>query len=149
MGVSDQIEMDDGEVAEFLGRGGTGVLSFSTDRHEPPYSLPVSYGYDQGEGQFYFRLAFPDDSGKWDIFDNPVSFVAHGRTDDGWESAVATGSLEEVTDADPESSAVQRMWTVEIPLVDVFKRPTREVSFRYFRLVPDRLTGRKESDLRE
>jgi len=106
----------------------------------------VSYGYDELQGQFYFRLAFPADSGKDGVFENPVSFVTHGQTNDGWQSAVATGTLEEISDMEYDTSAVQGMWTVEIPLVDIFERPTREVTFRYFRLEPDELSGRKEAE---
>ena len=136
------VQLSDRELDDFLGTGGTGVLSFGTDGDDPPFSIPVSYGYDAGS--FYFRLAFPPNSGKESVVDNPVAFVAHRETDDGWRSAVATGRLEDVTDMDYESAAVQAMWAVDIPEVDVFERPPEDVSFRQYRLVPDRLTGRKE-----
>lgn len=137
--------MEDEELADFLGRGGTGVLSFATDAGEPPYALPVSYGYDDAHGGFYFRLAVPGDSEKAPVLDRPVTFVAYEETDAGWRSAVATGELQEVTDDEYDSSALQSMWAVEIPLFEMFERPTRELGFRYFRLVPDQLTGRKEA----
>ena len=136
--------MGEEELNEFLGRGGTGVLSFSRGADQPPYSLPVSYGFNEASGDFYFRLAFPADAGKADVVDAPVSLVAHAREEDGWRSAVATGRLEELAEEDYDSSALQGMWRVEIPLVDVFERDPREITFRYFRLDPDDLTGRKE-----
>lgn len=145
MGASNAITMDDDELAELLGRGGTGVLSFGTGAGEPPYSLPVSYGYNEAAADFYFRLAVPSDAGKVDLLDEPVSFVTYEQTDDGWRSALAIGRLEEVTEADYDSSALQGMWRVEIPLVDIFEHDPREVAFRYFRLDPERLTGRKET----
>lgn len=43
-----------------------------------------------------------------------------------------------------DSSAVQAMWAVEIPEVDIFDRPPEDVAFRQFQLVPEELTGRKE-----
>ncbi|WP_254547065.1 pyridoxamine 5'-phosphate oxidase family protein [Halomarina pelagica] len=138
------VQMTGGELDEFLGRGGTGVLSFATAEDEPPFSLPVSYGYYADAGTFYYRLAFPPSGGKEDVIDRPASFVAHGRTDEGWRSAVATGTLEEVTNAPHESVAVQGMWAVQIPRVDIFDRPPEDITFRQFRLVPDTLTGRKE-----
>jgi len=137
--------MSEDERDEFLGRGGTGVISFSTAPDEPPFLLPVSYGYDGSLGQFYFKLAFPPDSSKADAVDEPVSFASHAQTDDGWRSVVATGTLEEVTDLPTESLAIQGMWAVEIPNVDIFERPRDDVTFRDFRLVPARLTGRKEA----
>lgn len=136
------VQLSEQERDDFLGDGGTGTLSFSTDGDRPPFSLPVSYGYDAGS--FYFRLAFPDDSGKKQVVDNPVAFVTHARTDEGWRSVVATGTLEDVTDVDYDSAAVQGMWAVDIPEVDVFEDPPEDVPFRQFRLVPERLTGRKE-----
>ncbi|MFC7080600.1 pyridoxamine 5'-phosphate oxidase family protein [Halorussus caseinilyticus] len=138
------VQLTEQERDEFLGTGGTGTLSFATDETEPPFSLPVSYGYDADAGSFYFRLAFPENSGKRSVVDHPVTFVTHDRTDRGWRSVVATGELEDVTDRDYDSAAVQGMWAVDIPKVDVFEDPPEEVSFRQFRLVPERLTGRKE-----
>ena len=145
METSSTVAMDEAELTELLGRGGTGVLSFGTDADEPPYSLPVSYGYNVEEADFYFRLAVPSEAGKVDRLEEPVSLVVYERTDDGWRSAVATGRLEEVTEADYDSSELQGMWRVEIPLVDIFEREPREVTFRYFRLDPTELTGRKEA----
>lgn len=144
MGDLRWIQMSEEEVNSFLGNGGTGILSFSTTIDESPYSLPVSYGYDAGAAQFYYRLSFLPNSGKEDVIDRPVSFIVHTHTDDGWRSVIATGTLQQVTDMPYDSSAVQGMWAVNIPFVDVFDRPREDVTFRQFRLVPDKLTGRKE-----
>nr|WP_254425916.1 hypothetical protein [Haloprofundus sp. MHR1] len=64
----------------------------------------------------------------------------------GWRSAVATGTLEDVTEASYESSAVQGLWAVEIPEVDIFERPPEEITFREYRLDPKTLTGEKRSE---
>lgn len=45
-----------------------------------------------------------------------------------------------------DPSAVQGMWAVNIPVVDVFNRPGEDVAFQQFRLVPDKLTGQKEAE---
>ena len=75
----------------------------------------------------------------------PVSFVVHGETDAGWRSVVATGTLEELAELPEESAAVQRMWAVSIPTVDMFDRPRDEIPFHDFRLVPETISGRKEA----
>ena len=137
-------KLPDDELDEFLGNGGTGVISFSTATDEPPFTVPVSYGYYADERQFYFRLSFPDEGGKGEVLDHPVAFVTHDRVDDRWQSAVATGELEEVSDAPYESMQKQGMWAVQIPKVDIFDRPREDVPFRDFRLVPEALSGRKE-----
>jgi hypothetical protein len=131
------------EVETLLGDGGTGVVSFSADEGEPPYSIPVSYGYVADAGNFHFRFALSDHSEKDDFLGRPVSFVTYDRTDDGWRSVVARGELEDLSDAPYESTALQERWGVDIPLVDIFQDPPEDVTFQLFRLVPDRLTGRK------
>ncbi|MCO8244957.1 MULTISPECIES: pyridoxamine 5'-phosphate oxidase family protein [unclassified Haladaptatus] len=138
------VQMTDEERNEFLGNGGTGVISFSTSPSEPPFSLPISYGYYADTGSLYFRFAFPPDSGKEALLDDPISFVTYEKTDEGYRSVVASGHLEEVDDLPYDSAVAQRMWEVDIPLVDVFEQPPDDVTFRHFHLDPDRLTGRKE-----
>lgn len=138
------VQLSESEVNEFLGNGGTGTLSFSTEIEEPPFSLPVSYGYDSDTQSFYFRLAFPPGSKKTSVLDNSVTFVTHEQTSDGWRSVVALGELEEVSDMPYNSTAVQGMWAVDIPDIDVFDRPPEEIPFRHFRLDPEKFTGRKE-----
>ncbi|GAB3031444.1 pyridoxamine 5'-phosphate oxidase family protein [Natronobiforma cellulositropha] len=138
------VQLPDDERLEFLGRGGTGVLSFATESGRAPVSIPVSYGFDPDEAVFYFQLSTPKDGRKQELVDEPVSFVVHRETDHGWRSVVASGSLTDVTEAPAESALIQGMWAIEIPAVDVFERPRREVTFRYFRLEPETMTGRKE-----
>ena len=138
------VQLPADERDEFLGTGGIGVLSFSTELPEPPASLPVSYGYNADAGTLYFRLSFPPGTHKTDVIDDPVSFVSFDRTADGWRSVVATGHLEELADAPYDSEAVQGMWAVDIPTVDIFDRPPEEIPFQDFRLDPETLTGRKE-----
>ncbi|RQH02535.1 pyridoxamine 5'-phosphate oxidase family protein [Natrarchaeobius oligotrophus] len=137
------ISLSEDERTEFLGDGGTGVISFSTDAGEPPASLPVSYGYFDADESFYFRLSFPPGSSKDEVVDNPVTFVTYGEDDGGWKSVVASGVLEELDDLPYDSTAVQGMWAIDIPTVDVFERPRDEIEFHDFRLVPEMLSGRK------
>ena len=138
------VQLTDAERDEFLKTGGTGVLSFATDAGEPPVSIPVSYGYFADADSIYFRLSVPEESRKQSLVDNPVSFVVHRETDAGWRSVVATGRLESVADAPYESAALQGLWAVDIPTVDVFERPPSEIPYRTYRLIPDTVSGRKE-----
>lgn len=140
------VQLSDDERNEFLGNGGTGVLSFATESEEPPVSIPVSYGYFADADSIYFRLSVPEKSRKTTLVDNPISFVVHRETEAGWRSVVATGRLEEVQDAPYESTALQGLWGVDIPTVDVFERPPSEIPYRTYRLQPDDFTGRKEVD---
>jgi len=143
------VQLTDEERDEFLKTGGTGVLSFATEADEPPVSIPVSYGYFADADSIYFRLSVPDDSRKKTLVGNPVSFVVHRETEAGWRSVVATGRLESVADAPYESAALQGLWAVDIPTVDVFERPPSEIPYRTYRLIPDAVSGRKEVDTGE
>jgi hypothetical protein len=137
--------MDEEECDAFLGIGGTGVISFGRAGEEPPHSVPVSYGYHADEGTFYFRLAVGADSDKADAVGRPVTFVVYRREDERWRSVVAKGRLEETTEESIATETLRGLDQVHIPLVDIFGRPARDVPFEFYRLVPEELTGRKES----
>jgi hypothetical protein len=140
------VRLDGDERDEFLSPGGTGVISFDRG-DEAPFSIPVSYGYDVESGDLFFRLANDPDGEKGLFLSGrpAVSFVVHRETDDGWRSVVATGRLEEVAEAAVDSSVVEAMRRVRIPLVDVYSDHPRTVEFEFYRLRPDELTGRKEA----
>jgi nitroimidazol reductase NimA-like FMN-containing flavoprotein (pyridoxamine 5'-phosphate oxidase superfamily) len=131
---------------EFLGTGGTGVLSFA-DAENAPYSVPVSYGYDATDGTVYFRLGFVGDGRKAELVEDerPVSFVTYDDTADRWHSVVATGTLDEITEPAVGSDAMAGLERVDIPLVDAFERDPEAVQFRFFRLDADSVTGRREA----
>jgi hypothetical protein len=142
------VRMSSEERNEFLGRGGTGVISFDRPDDGPPYTRPVSYGYDAETERFYFRLAVgPEDAGKRDVIDadGEISFVTYDETDRGWRSVVATGRLDEVTKAALDSAVAEAMQRVEIPFVDVYDSHPLTLEFRFFRLTPDEVTGQQEA----
>ncbi len=140
------VHLDDADRDAFLGTGGTGVLSFPTENGDAPHSIPVSYGYDAETGHFFFRLAYGAHTEKPDPTAGPVTFVVHGETGDGWRSVVARGPLEATDDEAISTTALDALQRVEIPLVDIFERSPREVSFGFYRLSPDSVTGRMEAD---
>lgn len=143
------VRMGDDERDEFLGRGGTGVISFGTAGEDPPYSRPVSYGYDAVTGTFYFRLAVgPEDAGKSDLLaeGRTISFVTYDETERGWRSVVVTGRLEEITKSALDPDVAEAMERVAIPFVDVYDSHPLTLEFRFFRLTPDEATGQKEAE---
>ncbi|KZN25785.1 flavin-nucleotide-binding protein [Haladaptatus sp. R4] len=145
MGDIESVRMDDEERDEFLTSGGTGVISFPIGIDESPYSVPVSYGYDPTDVHFYFRLAVEQGGERDEVIDRPVTFVTYDHTDDGWRSVVVRGELDEVAEADITSEVVQGVQRVDIPLVDLFERDSREVTFEFFHLHPTEITSRKEA----
>lgn len=142
------VRMNTNEQNEFLGSGGTGVISFDTASDGPPYTRPVSYGYDPETKNFYFRLAVgPEDAGKKDILDEDpaVSFVTYDETDRGWRSVIVTGRLEEITKSALDPAVAEAMQRVTIPFVDVYDSHPLTLEFRFFRLTPDEVTGHQEA----
>ena len=137
--------MDLDERDAFLGSGGTGVISLSSANGESPHSVPVSYGYDSSEPTFYFRLAVSADSEKGDLTNRHATFVVYGQPEDEWRSVVAKGRLEETTEPSIATESLRGLEQVHIPLVDIFGRPTADVPFEFYRLVPAEITARKES----
>jgi nitroimidazol reductase NimA-like FMN-containing flavoprotein (pyridoxamine 5'-phosphate oxidase superfamily) len=139
------VEMGMDELTEFLGTGGTGVISFQTSGTKAPYSRPVSYGYDGESDRFYFRLAFSPESGKRDaLLDLQVSFVTYDERDGVWHSVVVTGTLDEIDDDHLDTEVLDGMRRIHIPLYDVFEAESKAVQYRFFALEPTSLTGRKE-----
>ena len=145
MSQDNPVEMEPSDRDEFLGTGGTGVIALSSTGDEAPHSVPVSYGYDAAETTFYFRLSTNADGSKGTLTDRPVSFVTSGEGDGRWRSVVARGRLEDVDDVEIATQTLEGLERVDIPLVDVFHRPPREIDFAFYRLVPDELTTRIES----
>lgn len=145
MSDTDATAMDDEERDAFLGTGGTGVISFPSSGDQSPHSVPVSYGYDETETAFYFRLAVGPDSDKDDVAGRSVTFVIYGQRDGKWQSVIAKGRLEETTEASVATESLEGLQKVHIPLVDIFGRPVKDVPFEFYRLVPEEMTSRQES----
>jgi nitroimidazol reductase NimA-like FMN-containing flavoprotein (pyridoxamine 5'-phosphate oxidase superfamily) len=143
--AEDPVTMDQSECDALLAETETGVLSLSTAPDEPPYSIPVSFGYDPVESVLYFRLEEDTDSEKGTLDGREVSFVTHAQTDGEWQSVVAHGTLERTTKDGIELDTLQGLERVHIPIIDIFGAPTSDVKFEFFRLVPKTLTGRVES----
>jgi nitroimidazol reductase NimA-like FMN-containing flavoprotein (pyridoxamine 5'-phosphate oxidase superfamily) len=141
--------LDREERATLLGTGGTGVISLSTEDDAPPHSIPVSYGFDPAEETFYFQLAVGFESEKSTLLDRGVAFVVYEQVNERWQSIVARGQLEHINDEKIGTEALAGLDRSHIPLFDVFDRPTRKVNFAIYRLIPDQLSGRRETTIRE
>jgi nitroimidazol reductase NimA-like FMN-containing flavoprotein (pyridoxamine 5'-phosphate oxidase superfamily) len=141
------VELDREGIDQFLGTGGTGVISLSTGGDDPPHSVPVSYGYDADDRVFYFRIAVGGDSEKGDLAGRAVAFVVHETVEDRWQSVVARGRLSDI-EADQPQESLAGLERVHIPLVDIFGQRPGTVEFEFLRLVPDELSGRAESSTR-
>lgn len=143
MTETEPVTMTDDECDALLARRASGVLSLTTASDEPPHTFPVSFGYDSMTSTFYFRLADAD-SQKGELAGRPASFVTYDH-DQEYQSVVASGTLESTTDEKGGTEVLAGFERVTIPYVDIHGEPPAEVEFEFYRLVADRLTGRKET----
>lgn len=76
-----------------------------------------------------------------------MTFVTYGDDGviDGYVSVVARGHLESTTDDETATEALAGLEGVTIPFVDIFGDRPADVSFSFYRLVPETLTGRRET----
>jgi nitroimidazol reductase NimA-like FMN-containing flavoprotein (pyridoxamine 5'-phosphate oxidase superfamily) len=141
MGKHTAVEMDDSEVAQLLHAQDTGVLSLAKDGDA--YGIPVSFNYRQKNRRVYFRLGFAPGSQKREFLDatDHASFEVHDRTDAGWKSVVASGSLVEATSDEIGTQVVQSVEQLQIPYFQVFDRPKEELDLRIVYLDVERVRG--------
>ena len=144
--VPEEIQLSDSERDGFLDRVTTGVLSLSTPAGEFPHSVPVSFGYNAAQTAFYFRIADLPPEEKGELDGRLVTFVTYGTDEElgSYVSVVAQGSLESTTDDETATEALAGLEGITIPFVDIFGERPADISFSFYRLVPETFTGRKE-----
>jgi nitroimidazol reductase NimA-like FMN-containing flavoprotein (pyridoxamine 5'-phosphate oxidase superfamily) len=136
------VAMADDEIDDFLGSGGTGVLSIA--RQNVPYSVPISYGYDPDERVFYLRLGDTPDSERRAFIEatDTARLVVHERVDDTWKSVIATGELTEVSEEELTGNVATRLREAERPLFEIWDESPEEITLVITRLSVDSMTGR-------
>lgn len=137
--------MDAIDIGEFLQSQATGVLSMA--RADRVYAVPVSFAYVEADSALYFRLGYGPDSQKRPFVEAGVdaSFVVHDRTAEGWKSVVAEGQLEPLSETTLDTSVVQAMRALDIPVFGTHRRPPGELEFAIVRLDVSKLTGITET----
>ncbi len=142
MAIDRRTEMADDETDAFLGRHETGVLALA--RTDEPYAIPISYGYDADDRQFYLRLvSTPDSEKRRFLASAPAArIVVYEQDDDVYRSAIAIGPLERI---DPETLTVedvQQYGDAKRPLFEVWPEQKGALDIQLYRLDPDTLSGR-------
>jgi hypothetical protein len=133
--------MDGIEATEFLQTQPTGVLSLADENDS--YAIPVSYAYDEDDRALYFRLGFAPGSQKRGFIEatDHATFVTYADTAGGWQSVVAEGRLEELTDDAEESGVLEFVKDLDIPYFQVHERPADDLSMKIYRLNVGKLSG--------
>lgn len=133
--------MDGLEITEFLAGGWTGVLALARD--DDGYGIPVSYEYDEADGDVFFRFGYGSESQKRTFVEasRRASFVVYEETEEGWKSVVARGPLERLTTDTADSTVVEAVRNLDIPYVTVHDHPEDQLDFEIVRLEVQEVDG--------
>lgn len=138
------VTMDDDEIASFLNAEGYGTLAFGG---EPPYAIPMSYGYDPDSREVYIHMSAFEGSEKGARLDGatPASLVvSRYEGPDQWRSVVVDGTLSKLSEADVDRRDVfESFKTGNLASVDVFNRSLSDISFEWYVLDPSSISGRQ------
>jgi nitroimidazol reductase NimA-like FMN-containing flavoprotein (pyridoxamine 5'-phosphate oxidase superfamily) len=137
-------EMTADETAAFLRGQQTGVLALARD--EEPYGIPVSYGFDGDDSQFYMRLvSTPESEKRRFLGSTPTArlVVYDGDDEDVYRSVVAVGSLERVDPSELSTEDIHQYGEAKRPLFEVWPQGKGDLDIDLYRLVPERLSGRR------
>ncbi len=143
MAINQEVEMSDAEIDTFLGARETGVLSLA--RADDPYAIPISYGYDEVDRQFYFRLVSTPDSEKRRFLDSTpgARLVVYDDEDDTYRSVVATGPLENIDPSDLTPDQIAQYGQAKRPLFEIWTQQKAALDIELYRLEPAVLEGRR------
>lgn len=141
MSDSTATEMEAVEIVDFLETQQTGVLSMA--KESDGYAVPVSFVYDDAGPHVYLRLGYAAGSQKRKYLDatEHVSFVVYADTDEGWKSVVIQGRAEALSTSTLDSSVTEAVHDLDIPFMQVHKRPTQEMEFSIVRIVITNMSG--------
>ena len=138
--------MTDAEVDAFLAEQGYGALAFGG---EPPYAIPMSYGYDPDERVVYMHMSGFEGSEKRARLGESASVslvVSRYERPDRWRSVVVDGSLTRLSAEEVRSGDALRVFAnSELASVDVFSRDPSIVEFDWYVLEPTEITGRRSA----
>jgi len=142
MAIDRRTEMSEAETDEFLGTHETGVLSLA--RGDDPYAIPVSYGYDASDRQFYVRSVSTPDSEKRRFIrsGSDARLVVYDDDECVYRSVVATGVLVRIDPDDLTAADIRQYGAAERPLFEIWPRPKEGLDIDLYRLDPETVTGR-------
>lgn len=142
MAFNEQTEMSADKTDTLLGRHETGVLALARD--SDPYAIPISYGFDRGERQFYLRLVSTPESEKHSFLTSSpaVRLVVYEEAETTYRSAVVTGTLELIEPDDLTPETIEQYGEAKRPLFEIWGENKQDLDIELYRLEPDEISGR-------
>jgi nitroimidazol reductase NimA-like FMN-containing flavoprotein (pyridoxamine 5'-phosphate oxidase superfamily) len=143
MTLDEQSTMSPDETDTLLARHETGVLTLARD--DEPYAIPISYGYDAGERQFYLRLvSTPESEKRRFLASEPESrLVVYEEDGDVYRSVVATGRLREIPREELTVEHIEQYGDAKRPLFEIWGQGKHDLDIALYRLDPGQLQGRR------
>ncbi|QFU82755.1 pyridoxamine 5'-phosphate oxidase family protein [Natronorubrum aibiense] len=143
MAIDQETEMTDAEIDDFLGQHETGVLSLA--RTDEPYAIPISYGYDDDDREFYMRLvSTPESEKRAFLDDSPAArLVVYDEQASSYRSIIATGTLENIPPAELTPEQIAQYGDAKRPLFEIWAQQKDELDIELYRLTPESLNGRR------
>lgn len=142
MAFNEQTEMSADETDALLGRHETGVLALARD--SDPYAIPISYGFDPDERQFYLRLvSTPESEKRTFLASSPATrLVVYEEAETTYRSAVVTGTLERIEPDDLTPETIAQYGEAKRPLFEIWGESKKDLDIELYRLEPDEISGR-------
>ncbi|MFO7927494.1 MAG: pyridoxamine 5'-phosphate oxidase family protein [Halobacteriota archaeon] len=142
MAIDRRSEMSPEEMDAFLGVHETGVISLA--RTDEPYAIPISFGYDASDRQFYMRLVSASNSEKRRFLDSTpdARLVIYDADDDVYRSVIAVGTLVHIDPGELTVEDVQQYGDAKRPLFEIWPNRKGELDIELYRLDPETLSGR-------
>ncbi|MDS0282897.1 pyridoxamine 5'-phosphate oxidase family protein [Haloarcula onubensis] len=133
--------MAEADVEALLGVADHGVLGLADG--DEPYTIPVSFGYDDGDVFFAFVRAGPDSEKGEFIADGKTArlLVTDIRARFDWQSVAVTGPVESVNLTDANWSRLVDALTENPWFSTAFDDDERVEGVQGWRLVPETVTG--------
>lgn len=142
MAIDRRTELTAEERVGLLGRQETGVLALA--RTDEPYAIPISYGYDPGDRQFYMRLVSTPESEKRRFLGSEpqARLVVYEEEDDSYRSVVAIGTLNRIDPSDLTTEDIQQYGAAKRPLFEIWPQQKGDLDIDLYRFDPETLSGR-------
>ncbi|WP_254839772.1 pyridoxamine 5'-phosphate oxidase family protein [Natronomonas marina] len=142
MAIDRRTEMSPEATEAFLGRQETGVLALA--RTDEPYAIPVSYGFDAEDRQFYMRLvSTPESEKRRFLASSPAArLVVYEEVDESYRSVIAIGTLERIDPDELTVEDIQQYGSAKRPLFEIWPKQKGDLDIELYRLTPETLSGR-------
>lgn len=91
-------------------------------RNNDPYAIPISFGYDTNEKQFYIRLVKTTDSQKHDFLHSTPScrLVIYENEEPYFTSIIAHGELTEIAPSELTVEHIEQYGDAKRPLFEIW-----------------------------